>query len=56
VGLAFSRLYFQLTGPAEPGAACAQSSVLKRQRLIFWVVALVLLALLSVPWLAPLFL
>ncbi len=55
VGLAFSRLYFQQPA-CEPGAACAQSSVLKRQRLIFWVVALVLLALLSVPWLAPLFL
>ena len=55
VGLAFLRLYFQQPA-CEPGAACAQSSVLQRQRLIFWVVALVLLALLSVPWLAPLFL
>ena len=40
----------------EPGTTCSQSSVLKHQRLIFWIVALVLLALLSVPWLAPLFL
>ena len=55
VGLAFRRLYFQQPA-CEPGDACARSSVLKRQRLIFWVVALVLLALLSVPWLAPLFL
>ena len=55
VGLEFRRLYFQQPA-CEPGAACAQSSVLQRQRLIFWVVALVLLALLSVPWLAPLFL
>ena len=55
VGLAFRRLYFQQPA-CEPGDACARSSVLKRQRLIFWIVALVLLALLSVPWLAPLFL
>ena len=55
LGLAFRRLYFQQP-VCEPGTACSQSSVLKHQRLIFWVVALVLLALLSVPWLAPLFL
>ena len=41
---------------AEPGALCAEPIVLKRQRLIFWLVALALLALLSVPWLAPFFL
>ncbi len=55
LGLAFRRLYFQQP-VCEPGTACSQSSVLEHQRLIFWVVALVLLALLSVPWLAPLFL
>ena len=55
VGLAFRRLYHQ-PQVCEPGAACAEPIVLKRQRLIFWIVALVLLALLSVPWLAPLFL
>ena len=55
LGLAFRRLYLQ-PQVCEPGAACAEPIVLKRQRLIFWVVALALLALLSVPWLAPLFL
>jgi mercuric ion transport protein len=55
LGLAFLRLYLQ-PQVCEPGAMCAELNVLKRQRLIFWVVTLALLALLSVPWLAPLFL
>lgn len=55
LGLAFRRLYLQ-PQVCAPGAVCAEPIVLKRQRLIFWVVALALLALLSVPWMAPLFL
>ena len=55
LGMAFRRLYLQ-PQVCEPGAMCAEPIVLKRQRLIFWVVALALLALLAVPWLAPLFL
>lgn len=55
LGLAFRRLYLQ-PQVCEPGAKCAEPIVLKRQRLMFWVVSLALLALLSVPWLAPLFL
>ncbi|MGE0496486.1 MAG: mercuric transporter MerT family protein [Ramlibacter sp.] len=55
LGLAFRRLYLQ-PRVCEPGALCAEPIVLKRQRLIFWSVALVLLALLAVPWMAPLFL
>jgi mercuric ion transport protein len=55
LGLAFRRLYLQ-PQVCEPGAACAEPIVLKRQRLIFWIVSVLLLALLSVPWLAPLFL
>ena len=55
VTLAFRRLYLQ-PQVCEPGAACAEPIVLERQRLIFWVVVLALLGLLSVPWLAPLFL
>ena len=54
LGLAFRRLYLQPQA-CEPGKACAKPVALKRQRLIFWVVALALLALLSVPWLAPYF-
>ena len=55
LGLAFRRLYLQ-PQVCEPGAPCAEPLVLKRQRAIFWVVALALLVLLAVPWLAPLFL
>lgn len=55
LGLAFRRLYLQ-PQVCEPGAVCAKPIVLKNQRLMFWLVALALLALLSVPWLAPLFL
>jgi mercuric ion transport protein len=52
LGLAFRRLYLQ-PQVCEPGAACADPIVMKRQRWSFWIVAVVLLALLSVPWLAP---
>lgn len=55
LGLAFRRLYLQ-PEVCESGAACAETMVLKRQRLIFWVVAVALLALLSMPWLAWFFL
>jgi mercuric ion transport protein len=55
LGLAFRRLYLQ-PQVCEPGAACADPIVRKRQRLIFWTVAIALVALLSVPWLAPLLL
>jgi mercuric ion transport protein len=54
LGLAFRRLHLQ-PKVCEPGAVCADPIVLKRQRLIFWAVAIALLALLSVPWLAPFF-
>ena len=55
LGLAFRRLYLQ-PQVCEPGAPCAEPLVLKRQRAIFWVVALAVLALLATPWLAPFFL
>ena len=54
LGLAFRRLYVQ-PQVCEPDSLCANPIVLKRQRLIFWVIALLLLALLSVPWVAPFF-
>lgn len=54
VGLAFRQLY--VTAPVcAPGTACADPKVLARQRAVFWVVAVLLGALLAVPWLAPLF-
>jgi mercuric ion transport protein len=55
LGLAYRHLYLQ-PQICEPGTACAEPIVLRRQRAIFWFVALALLALLSVPWLAPFFL
>lgn len=55
LGLAFRRLYL-LPQVCDPGSVCADSIVLKRQRLVFWAVSLALLALLSVPRLAPFFL
>jgi mercuric ion transport protein len=55
LGLAFRRMYLQ-PQVCAPGTACAEPKVLKRQRLIFWIVTVGLLALLSVPWLAPFFL
>jgi mercuric ion transport protein len=55
LGLAFRRLYLQ-PQVCAPAALCAQTNVLRRQRFIFWGIALALLALLSAPWLAPLFL
>jgi mercuric ion transport protein len=38
-----------------PGQACADAAVLRRQRLIFWLVAAPLLLLLAFPWYASLF-
>lgn len=55
LGLAFRRLYLQ-PQVCEPGEACADPIVLKRQRLMFWIVTVALIVLLSVPWLAPFFL
>ena len=54
LGLAFRQLY--VTAPVcAPGTACADPKVLARQRTVFWVVVVLLGALLAVPWLAPLF-
>jgi mercuric ion transport protein len=55
LGVAFRRLY--LVPPVcEPGKACAEPTVLKRQRLIFWTVTVLILALLAVPTVAALLL
>jgi mercuric ion transport protein len=55
LGLAYRRLYLQ-PQVCEPGAACAEPIVLRRQRWVFWIVALALFALLTVPSVAPYFL
>ena len=54
LGLAFRRLYL-VPQVCAPGAACADPRTLRRQRLVFWIVAVLLLGLLAVPLLAPLF-
>ena len=54
LGFAFYRLY--LTRPAcSPESACANPRTLKRQRMAFWIVTVLVLGLIGVPWFAPLF-
>ena len=53
LGLAFRRLYL-MPQVCAPGESCADPQVVRRQRLIFWWVALVLVGLLAVPVVAPL--
>jgi mercuric ion transport protein len=54
LGFAFYRLY--LARPAcSPESACANPRNLKRQRLAFWIVTVLVLGLIAVPWFAPLF-
>jgi mercuric ion transport protein len=51
---AFHRLYLARQ-VCTPGSACANPRTLKRQRVIFWIVAILVLGLIAIPWLAPLF-
>ena len=54
LGLAFRQLYL-VPQVCAPGTPCADPTTIKRQRLIFWIVGVLLLGLLAVPLLAPLF-
>lgn len=54
LGFAFRRLYL-VPQVCEPGTPCADPHTLIRQRVIFWLVALSLVALLALPLAAPLF-
>jgi len=54
LGLGFRQLYL-VPQACAPGTACADPQTAKRQRLIFWSIAVLLLGLLAVPWFAPLF-
>ncbi len=54
LGLAFHKLYL-MPAACAPGEACAVPAGRKRQRLIFWLIAAPLLALLAFPWYAPIF-
>lgn len=52
--LAFRKEYL-MPQACAPGTPCADPRTIKRQRLTFWIVAILLLGLLAVPSLAPLF-
>ncbi len=54
LGLAFRRLY-RSRQVCAPGTPCADSRLLKRHWVTFWTVAVLLIGLLAVPWVAPLF-
>ena len=54
VGLAFRKLYLTRQLCAT-GAACAESLTLRQQRIVFWMVSVLTLGLLAVPWVVPLF-
>ena len=54
LGFAFHRLYLA-PQVCTPESACANPRTLSRRRLAFWIVAVLVLVLIAVPWLAPLF-
>lgn len=54
LALAWRKLYRQ-PAACEPGRACADTAVQRRQRRLFWGVAAPLLLLLAFPWYASLF-
>lgn len=54
LGLTFRQLYLTPKN-CEAGTPCADPNTLKRQRLMFWIVAVLLAGLLAIPTLAPLF-
>ena len=52
--VAFRRLY-PSGRSCEPASPCADGATPRRQRLIFWLVAIAVSGLVSFPWYAPLF-
>ena len=52
--LAFWRLYLAPRA-CDPGSSCAQPNVIKRPRLVFWMVSTLAFGLIALPWLIPLF-
>lgn len=53
IALAFHKLYL-VRRVCEPGEGCVDDNVTKKQRVIFWIVAVPVLLLLTFPWYAPL--
>lgn len=54
LGLAFRKLYL-VSQVCTPGTPCADPRTLERQRFAFWIVTVLLLGLLAVPWIIPFF-
>lgn len=54
LALAYRKLY-RVPQVCAPGTACADTTVIRRQRNIFWTVSVLVLALLAFPWIAPVF-
>ena len=54
LAFAFYRLYLA-PRVCTPRSACADPRTLKRRRLAFWIVTVLVLGLIAVPWVAPLF-
>jgi mercuric ion transport protein len=54
LGLSFRKLYL-VPQTCTPGTPCADPQTPRRQRMVFWSVAIILLGLLAIPWFAPLF-
>jgi mercuric ion transport protein len=54
LGLAFHKLYL-VPQVCAAGTPCADPFTIRRQRLVFWIVAVLVFGLLAVPPLAPLF-
>jgi mercuric ion transport protein len=54
VGMAFRKRYPNPT-VCGPGRGCADDASIRRQRLVFWAVAIPLLGLVAFPWIVPMF-
>ena len=52
LGLAFRKLYL-LPQACTPGTSCANPATRQTQRIVFWIVSILLIALLAFPWYAP---
>ncbi len=52
LGLSFRKIYLN-PQTCVPGTPCADPRTVKRQRGMFWVVTVLVLILLAVPWVAP---
>ena len=55
LGLAFRKLYL-VPQRCAVDTPCAQPANLRKQRIIFWLVTVVVTAMIAFPWYAPLFL